>query len=57
MRIHRAAPVAHTQSRFGVRYTSLTMSMTVADALTELDPLRERLRGASERLSWLRSYL
>ena len=40
-----------------MRYTSLTMSMTVADALTELDPLRERLRGASERLSWLRSYL
>jgi hypothetical protein len=33
------------------------MSMTVADALTELDPLRERLHGASERLSWLRSYL
>jgi hypothetical protein len=33
------------------------MSITVADALTELDSLRERLRGASERLSWLRSYL
>lgn len=40
-----------------MRYTPQTMGMTVADALTELDPLRERLRGAGERLSWLRSYL
>jgi hypothetical protein len=30
---------------------------TVPDAFDELDLLRERLRGASERLSWLRSYL
>jgi len=33
------------------------MTMSVPDALTELDALRERLHGASERLSWLRSYL
>jgi hypothetical protein len=33
------------------------MSMSVADATTELDSLRERLTGAGERLSWLRSYL
>ncbi|HMK93645.1 MAG TPA: peptide chain release factor 2 [Thermoleophilia bacterium] len=31
--------------------------MSVPEALSELDALRERLHGASERLSWLRSYL
>ena len=30
---------------------------TVPEALEQLDSLRERLHGASERLSWLRSYL
>jgi hypothetical protein len=35
----------------------LIMTTTVPDAFDELDSLRERLRGASERLSWLRSYL
>jgi len=33
------------------------MSKPVAEALSDLDTLRERLHGASERLSWLRSYL
>jgi hypothetical protein len=33
------------------------MTMTVPEAFDELDSLRERLHGASERLSWLRSYL
>jgi hypothetical protein len=33
------------------------MSKPVPEALADLDALRERLRGASERLSWLRSYL
>jgi hypothetical protein len=30
---------------------------TVPEAYERLDSLRERLHGASERLSWLRSYL
>jgi hypothetical protein len=33
------------------------MTLTVPEAITELDALRERLRDAQERLSWLRSYL
>jgi hypothetical protein len=40
-----------------LRYNPRTMPKTVAEALTDLDSLRERLAGASERLSWLRSYL
>ena len=44
--------------RSGTRvYTPVTMTMSVPEALSELDALRERLHGASERLSWLRSYL
>jgi len=30
---------------------------SVPEAIDRLDSLRERLHGASERLSWLRSYL
>jgi hypothetical protein len=33
------------------------MASTVPEAYDRLDSLRERLHGASERLSWLRSYL
>ena len=33
------------------------MAKTETDALAQLDSLRERLSGATERLSWLRSYL
>jgi hypothetical protein len=33
------------------------MPKTVAEAIDELDLLRERLKSAGERLSWLRSYL
>jgi hypothetical protein len=33
------------------------MTKTVPEALTDLDALRERLSAATERLSWLRSYL
>jgi hypothetical protein len=44
-------------SRPGVGYTASVMSKTVAEASTELDALRERLGTATERLSWLRSYL
>ena len=39
------------------RVYSSTMTMTVPEAYTELDALRERLKACSERLSWLRSYL
>ena len=38
-----------------VGYTPLVM--IVPEAIEQLDSLRERLHGASERLSWLRSYL
>ena len=38
-----------------VGYTSLVM--IVPEAIEQLDSLRERLHGASERLGWLRSYL
>ena len=38
-----------------VGYTFLVM--IVPEAIEQLDSLRERLHGASERLSWLRSYL
>ena len=39
-----------------VGYTALVMT-SVPEAIDQLDSLRERLHGASERLSWLRSYL
>lgn len=33
------------------------MSTTASEALVQLDSLRERLKEASGRLGWLRSYL
>ena len=33
------------------------MTVNTSEALVQLDTLRQRLRDASERLSWLRSYL
>ncbi len=33
------------------------MTISASEALVHLDSLRERLKDASERLSWLRSYL
>jgi hypothetical protein len=38
-------------------YTSETMTVSSTEALAQLDALRERLKDASERLGWLRSYL
>jgi hypothetical protein len=33
------------------------MTITASEALVQLDSLRERLKDASGRLGWLRSYL
>jgi hypothetical protein len=33
------------------------MTLSTPEAHEQLDALRERLKDASERLSWLRSYL
>jgi hypothetical protein len=33
------------------------MTITAPEALVQLDSLRERLKDASGRLGWLRSYL
>ena len=41
----------------GFRYTTSVMSTTASEALVHLDSLRERLKEASGRLGWLRSYL
>ena len=41
--------------RFG--YTTSVMSINASEALVHLDSLRERLKEASGRLGWLRSYL
>ncbi len=33
------------------------MTLSASEALVHLDSLRQRLKDASERVSWLRSYL
>jgi hypothetical protein len=38
-------------------YTTSVMSINASEALVHLDELRERLKEASGRLGWLRSYL
>ncbi len=46
---------AEAKTYFG--YTTGTMSPTVSEVVVQLDSLRERLKEASGRLGWLRSYL
>jgi hypothetical protein len=46
---------AEANTHFG--YTSGVMSLTASEVLVQLDSLRERLKEASGRLGWLRSYL
>jgi hypothetical protein len=46
---------AEAQRRFG--YTTPVMTTNASEALVHLDELRERLKEASGRLGWLRSYL
>jgi hypothetical protein len=41
----------------GFGYNPPVMSPTASEALVHLDALRERLKEASGRLGWLRSYL
>jgi len=41
----------------GFGYTTSTMTTNASEALVHLDSLRERLKEASGRLGWLRSYL
>ena len=38
-------------------YTTSVMTTNASEALVHLDELRERLKEASGRLGWLRSYL
>jgi hypothetical protein len=46
---------AEARRRFG--YTTSVMTTNASEALVHLDELRERLKEASGRLGWLRSYL
>ena len=48
-------PEAEARRRFG--YTTSVMTTNASEALVHLDELRERLKEASGRLGWLRSYL
>ena len=41
----------------GFGYTTPVMTTNASEALVHLDELRERLKEASGRLGWLRSYL
>ncbi len=41
----------------GFGYTTPVMTTNASEALVHLDSLRERLKEASGRLGWLRSYL
>jgi hypothetical protein len=41
----------------GFGYTTSVMTTNASEALVQLDELRERLKEASGRLGWLRSYL
>jgi hypothetical protein len=46
---------AEARPLFG--YTTSVMTINASEALVHLDELRERLKEASGRLGWLRSYL
>jgi hypothetical protein len=50
-----AADEAEAIGGFG--YTTSVMTINASEALVHLDSLRERLKEASGRLGWLRSYL
>ncbi len=48
---------AVSKPRTATGYTCPIMTVSSTEALAQLDALRERLKDASERLGWLRSYL
>ena len=54
-RIGPAGTTAEAPGGFG--YTTSVMTTNASEALVHLDELRERLKEASGRLGWLRSYL
>ena len=56
-RLTKRAPRAAGDRGARSGYTFASMAVSSSDALEQLDALRERLKLATGRLDWLRSYL